>query len=178
MFDQLRSRRVSSDQLIQTLGLPGLVIGAILEGDAITFPAGILAHRGLFRFEHVVLAATLGAVLIANALFLAGRLGGTRPFVRRVLLGGAAQRMRARLEARVIPAILIVRFVYGMKSIGALLIGTTSITWWRYAGHAIQALLGRVAVHWHLLAGIGLFLAGVGLLWYGVGRRRAKGRTQ
>ncbi|GAB1362710.1 hypothetical protein MASR1M32_19460 [Rhodobacter sp.] len=83
---------------------------------------------------------------------------------------GPVAALGRRLAARPVLGILGFRFLYGMKSAGAVLIGTTPIAWPRFAlldalacgiwatvltalghasGHLIGRLLGPVQLHWH-----------------------------
>jgi len=181
------------EELIQTFGLPGIALGTALEGEAVAFLGGILAHRRLFPFEVVALAATAGAALIDNLTFQVGRHASRTRIVARLLSRGAVNRFREFLGRHPVEAILALRFLYGMKTAGALLLGTTSVRWSRFAfldllgcaawahliaglgfvaGTAIEAAFGRLGFHHHLVVALLLFLAAAGLLWYFRRRRR------
>ena len=69
---------MSLEHLVQTLGLPGVVIGAALEGEGVAFLSGVFAHRHIFHFEAAALAVALGAVITDNVTFAIGRYGGGR----------------------------------------------------------------------------------------------------
>ena len=188
------------EHLIETLGLPGMVVGTILEGDVVAFLGGVLAHRGLFAFEAAALAGALGAFLVDNLFFwigrhMIGRHMGQRGFVRRLLDRPGVERWHGVLRRHPVLAVLGFRYVYGMKSAGAVLIGTTGLTWFRFAvldalavvlwcnalmalgygaGRTIEAALGRqhLALHLGLALGLFLVLAGAAFLW---ARRARKG---
>ncbi len=184
---------MSLETIIQNFGLPGVVVGTVIEGDAIAFLGGVIAHRGILSFPGVVLAAALGAALIDLVLFLVGRHAGQRPFVQRQLTRGPVLALRDRLERYPVPAILGFRFIYGMKSAGAILIGTTRIGWLRFvlldavgvllwalvlvglgygAGTAIAAAFGRLKLHLHLAIAVAMFLVAVAALGQVLHRRR------
>ena len=183
---------VSLEGLIQTLGLPGLALGSALEGDAITFLGGILAHRGLFPLVGVILASAAGAVFIDNLLFLAGRYAGQSRLIRRLRQHGPVATAQGWLERNMVLTLLVFRFAWGMKTVTVLLIANTAVSWRRFAvfdaagvllwagalagagyvaGQAIEAALGRLHLHQHL-AVAGLILAGVAGLWWFMRRMR------
>ncbi len=142
---------MSLDAVVQAAGLPGFVLGGFVEGDAVVFLGGILAHKGIFRFEQVVLAVSLGAVLVDNLLFLLGRYAGRWPLVQRLLDHRAVQGVHGQLRRRPVLAIVGFRFLYGLKTAAAVLIGTTPVPWLRFA---VLDLIGVLA--WaHVVAGLG-----------------------
>ncbi|MDQ2089274.1 DedA family protein [Marimonas arenosa] len=180
--------------LIQAFGLPGLALGSALEGDAVTFFGGVLAHRGMFPLTGVVLASAAGAIFIDNLLFLAGRHAGQSRLVRTLLRRGPVATAQGWLGRNAVLTLLAFRFVWGMKTVTVLLIANTAVSWRRFAvldasgvllwagtfaglgfgaGTAIEAMLGRLKLHHHLgTAGV-VFLAVAGLWWLmrRVGRR-------
>ncbi|WP_179300218.1 DedA family protein [Pseudothioclava arenosa] len=102
------------------------MLGTLIEGEAMAFLAGVLAHRHFFPFELAVLAATLGAIIADNLVFVLGRFGGQSRLAQKALAHGPVQRLARALERHGVLAILGFRFVYGLKTTGAVLIGTTS----------------------------------------------------
>ncbi len=186
---------MSLETMISAAGLPGLTLGTMAEGETVAFLGGVLAHRGFFPLWQAVLAVALGAMLIDNIFFLVGRKAGQGALARRLLARGPVAALGRRLAARPVLGILGFRFLYGMKSAGAVLIGTTPIAWPRFAlldalacaiwttvltalghasGHLIGRLLGPVQLHWHLALAVGLFLAAV-FAFHRWQRRRAAG---
>jgi membrane protein DedA with SNARE-associated domain len=145
------------EALVSTLGLPGLVIGSALEGEAVTFLGGAMAHRGLFPFEAAALAAATGAVLSDQTVFWAGRLFGRRAWVQQQLARGAVGRLRMRLEGSPDLFILGFRFIYGAK----VLVWAHLWTAIGYgAGLAIERVFGRLPFHLHASMLVALVLAG------------------
>lgn len=180
---------MSLETLVQTLGLPGIAVGTVAEGDAVAFLGGVLAHRGLFPFVGVVLAAALGAALIDNVMFLVGRKAGNRAFVQKQLARGPVSALRARIERHPVTTILGFRFIYGMKTVGAILIGMTPISWLRFAlldvvatllwatgfcalgfgvGGTIRSVFGHMELHLHLGLAAAIFLTGALVIWLGL----------
>ena len=176
---------MSFEAIVESAGLPGVVLGTLIEGEAMAFLAGVLAHRHFFPFELAALAATLGAIIADNLVFALGRFGGQSRLAQKALAHGPVQRFTRALERHGVLAILGFRFVYGLKTAGAVLIGTTSIRWPRFAvldalaclvwahlfvalgfaaSGAIHRLWGELELHKHL--GIALAVGlGAHLLW-------------
>lgn len=155
------------------------------------FLGGVLAHRGLFSYEAAALAATCGAFAIDQAMFHVGRHSARIPFARRLLTRPAAQKVLARLGQRPVLWCLGLRFVYGMKTIGALALGASGVApatylaldlisaaLWAHAvtavgfgaGHAIELMLGRLALHRQLA--VALALVAVAVVLAEVARRQ------
>ncbi|WP_375691407.1 DedA family protein [Pseudooceanicola sp. LIPI14-2-Ac024] len=185
---------MSFESLVQSLGLPGLFLGAMVEGEVATFLGGAMAHRGVFSFEAAALTATAGAVIADQAVFLVGRFARGWPLVQRVLSHRHAVRVSGMVERYPARTVLSLRFIYGARTVGLLLLGAKRIAWPTFAvlnlisvlvwAHLVTALgygvalslrrlLGDVPLHWHLIASIAVALAGLGLigLWH---RRRRK----
>lgn len=189
---------MSLESVIQTLGLPGLTLGAVLEGETVAFLGGVLAHRHVYPFEAAVMAISLGAVIVDNLIFLIGRRARDNAFVERNLNRDAAQRFKAFFLRNQVLAVLVFRFLYGLKTAGAIAIGTTGISWARFAildliavllwshvvvglgyaaSTAITAAFGDLKLHWHLAVALAIFLAvGAVYWWFARGRKAlAKG---
>ncbi|WP_424987842.1 DedA family protein [Microbulbifer sp. S227A] len=188
---------MSLETLVQEFGLPGIVVGTVAEGDTVAFLGGVLAHRGLLPFAGVVLAAALGGWLIDNAMFLLGRHAGHRAFVQKQLARGPVSALRTRIKRYPVTAVLGFRFIYGMKTVGAILIGMTPVPWPRFAlldllatliwalvlcglgfgvGGTIRTVFGHVELHLHLGLAAAIFLTGLlamvlALRWWNKHRR-------
>ncbi|MDU9002558.1 DedA family protein [Sedimentitalea todarodis] len=191
---------MSLERLIQDLGLPGIVVGTVAEGDTVAFLGGVLAHREILPFFGVVLAAALGAMLIDNVMFLVGRHAGHRVFVQKQLSRRSVSALRARIEGHPVTTILGFRFIYGMKTVGAILIGMTPVSWLRFVlldlaaallwasvfcglgfgvGGTIRSVLGHLDLHLHLGLAAAIFLCGVLVIWLGLRwRSRHKGEPR
>ncbi|WP_322865404.1 DedA family protein [Aquicoccus sp. G2-2] len=184
------------ETLIQQFGLPGLTLGGAFEGDGIAFLGGVLAHRGLFGFEAAVWAVWLGAVIVDNAFFLIGRYARERAFVQRQVTKRAVRVLHGWIERHPALSVLGFRYLYGLKTAGALLFGMSRLSWVRFAildliavllwahvlvglgfvaGHTIEALFGQLRLHEHLGVALVVLLVGAVLLWW-ITRRRVERR--
>lgn len=170
--------------LIETHGYWVLVLGCLLEGETILLLAGYAAQRGYLSLPWVIGLATIAGFVSDQLFFLLGRKRGAALIARYPRLAGRTARVHALIERHHEWLIVGVRFAYGLRIAGPVLIGTTSIPLARFAalnalgavlwavliagagwmfGTAAQALLGdlrRVEV-WLLAA----LLAVVGALW-------------
>lgn len=168
------------ETLISAWGLPAIFVGSILEGEGVAFLGGVLVHRGLFAFEAAALAATAGAFVVDQTVFHIGRHSARVPFARRLLAKPVAQNVLARLERKPLLACLGVRFIYGMKTLGALALGASgiapatyllldaiSVTVWAHivtalgygASNGIETMLGKLSLHRHLAIAVAVLAA-------------------
>ncbi len=115
--------------LLQTYGYLGVFAGSIVEGEAVLFLGGILAHHDVvnLNFFFVFLAAACGAFVGDNAWFWLGRY--RRAFVHSKLPGAAkrAERIFAALEHRPRVFAASMRFMYGFRSLVPLSLGLSKI---------------------------------------------------
>jgi membrane protein DedA with SNARE-associated domain len=147
------------------LGYLALFVGTFLEGETIVFLAGLAAHHGYLTFQGVVLVAVIGGFLGDQVFLYLGRRYGNRIFTRFPGLATRAPRVQALLRRWDVHAILIVRFLYGLRMAALIVIGSCHIALWRvvlydfigavlwslvvaslgyFAGQAIQQLAGRL----------------------------------
>lgn len=132
---------MSLEAIVSTWGLPGIALGAALEGDTVTFLGGALAHHGVFPYEAAALAAALGASVSDHLSFFAGRYLGRTELVGWVLRRGPVARLHARLNGNPTLFILAFRFFSGVRVPSAMLVGTTAIAWPRFSALNILAAL-------------------------------------
>lgn len=108
---------------IQTYGLWAVLLGAVLEGEAVLIVAGYAVAGGLLPAEATLVTAVLGATLGDHAFYLVGRTWGTAlvhrvPRLRRLR---AHAILHARRWGR--PAAFVLRFAYGLRSVLPLGLG-------------------------------------------------------
>lgn len=168
---------MSLETLMAAWGLPAIFAGTIVEGEGVAFLGGALAHRGLFSYKSAALAATAGALAVDQTMFHIGRHSTRFAFAARMLSRPVASDLLARLGKRPILACLGIRFVYGIKTLGALALGASGIAPATYfvldlisaaiwahvvtalgygAGHAIETMFGKLSLHRHLAIAVGV----------------------
>lgn len=151
--------------LIQQYGYYAVFIGAFLEGETILALAGLAAHRGYLDFATVTVLAGFAGFLGDQFFFFLGRTRGSSILAR---FPGARERahrfddLLARWHA---PLIVLIRFMYGFRILGPVLLGMGRCPPWKFVvfnalgaaiwaplvagagwvfGHAVEAFLEDV----------------------------------
>lgn len=140
-------------QLLASYGYPVLFVGCLLEGESMLLLAGIAAHQGLLGFVPVVFWATVAGTLGDQLLFWSGRRAGARAVPWLQLRGLAVERVTGLIERYPHLSIFAVRFLYGMRLAGPLLIGASRVGPLRFLlinllGASCWALLFASAGYW------------------------------
>jgi membrane protein DedA with SNARE-associated domain len=115
------------DILIARYGLAALFVGSGIEGEAVVVTGGILAHKGLVPLWGAMLVSALGSCLADQLWFLVGRYCRHYPWVQALTGKPAFARAIAFLERHPTAFIFGFRFVYGMRTVSPIAIGTTHI---------------------------------------------------
>lgn len=178
--------------LIETHGYWVLALGCLLEGETVLVLAGFAAHRGHLDPLAVVGIAALAGFSGDQFYFWLGRRHGAAVLARWPSVARQADRVHRLLERFHAAVIIGVRFAYGLRVAGPLLIGTTPLPAWRFAlfntagallwagliaglgwlfGSAAEAVLGQIR---HIEGWLLLGLLAAGLLLWRVRRQRAR----
>jgi membrane protein DedA with SNARE-associated domain len=133
-------------QALSNYGYVALFVGTLLEGESILILAGFAAHEGYLSLPLVLGIAFLGGTLGDQAAFLAGRSYGRLLLARWPSLARHRRRVVRLIHRHQIPLIVGVRFLYGMRVAGPILIGVSRVPVLRFAafnmlGAAIWAAL-------------------------------------
>jgi membrane protein DedA with SNARE-associated domain len=170
------------EALIAAYGYWVLTAGCFLEGETILILAGIAAHRGLLDPGVVWALAALAGFAGDQVFFWIGRHHGPRVLARWPALAVHADRLK-NLERRWHAVLIIgIRFAYGLRIAGPILMGSSRMPAGRFAlfnaigaaiwatlvgglgwvfGHAAEALLGQAQnLEVWLMAGAALVVAG------------------
>jgi membrane protein DedA with SNARE-associated domain len=155
----------SLQSLVATYGYWVLLAGCLLEGETILILAGFAAHRGLLDPLAVWIIAACAGFLGDQVFFWLGRHHGAQVLARWPSLGVHARRLK-NLERRWHAVLIIgIRFAYGLRIAGPILIGSSRMSARRFAlfnaigaaiwatlvgglgwvfGHAAEAMLGQM----------------------------------
>ena len=167
--------------IVARYGLAAVFAGAAIEGETVAVAAGLLAHERLFALPAAMAAAAAGSFAADQLFFLLGRrFRGARWVEAARRKAGFARAMRA-LERHPIGFIFAFRFIYGIRTISPIAIGTSKVPArtflivnlaaaivWGAAfpaigyvfGHGLWLLLGRIRPKPHLvLIAVGIALA-------------------
>jgi membrane protein DedA with SNARE-associated domain len=115
------------EAIIARYGVWAVLAGAGIEGEAVVVTAGILAHKGLLPIWGVAVAAAVGSCLIDQLWFLLGRYFRASRWVQAAKVRPAFQRALRILEKHPTPFILAFRFIYGMRTVSPIAIGTSAV---------------------------------------------------
>jgi membrane protein DedA with SNARE-associated domain len=133
--------------LIGAYGYRALALFCFLEGETVLVLAGIAAQRGELELRWVIAIAALAGWCGDQCFFWVGRRAGSRALGRLPALARQAQRVQRMIERHHAWVIVLVRFAYGLRIAGPLLIGTTRIPARRFAlFNALGALLWAPSV--------------------------------
>ncbi len=113
--------------LIARYGLIAVLIGAGIEGEATVVGAGLLAHEGILDVRKVAVAGSIGSFAADQLLFLVGRLYRDHPRVKRLLERPVVEQVMRSLKKHAIGFMFGFRFLYGLRTISPIAIGTTQV---------------------------------------------------
>ena len=196
--------------LIERYGLLATFVGTLIEGESLLILSGLAAHRGYLPFPFVVnatktsssegpfpfvvLVGAIGGAIGDMIFFLLGRHYGGDLLARFPRFAPAADRVHGMIERHKTTTILAVRFMYGLRTAGPAIIGTTKIPFlefvvlnaigaalwsasWAGAGYvlgrAAEHILGDLAKFERELFGAAIVAIVFGLVAYHVWRARA-----
>lgn len=135
------------NDLLQTHGYWVLALGCLLEGETLLVLAGFAAHRGLLDPVAVVAVAAVAGFAGDQLFFWLGRRHGATLVARWPSLARQTPRVHRLVERWHEALIVGVRFAYGLRIAGPVLIGMSSVSAWRFAAfNALGAALWAVAV--------------------------------
>ncbi len=127
--------------LITQYGYAATFVGSLIEGETILILSGLAAHRGYLDFTLVVLAGTVGGALGDVGYFMLGRHYRDQLLPRFPKLAPGIARVRTMIERHPNGTIFSIRFLYGLRTVGPIAIGSTQVTWVRFiAMNSIGAL--------------------------------------
>jgi len=186
--------QVDLPQLVATYGYPAAFLGALLEGETVLTLTGLAARRGNLSWPMLWVLAATGATIGDSVFFWIGRRYGESALTRWPSIASAVTRVHAIVLKRPALAVIGVRFLYGMRIAGPVVIGASALPWprflllnfcgaliwasvWLTAGYVLGAaaerLLGHVA---HLERALFFAILVCGLLVFIVVRLRRRAR--
>jgi membrane protein DedA with SNARE-associated domain len=118
--------------LIDSYGYIAVFVGAFLEGETILALAGLAASRGYLDFVMVVVVAMFAGFLGDQFYFFLGRAKGQALLERFPHWKARAQRFDAMLERWHAPLIVAVRFMYGFRVLGPIMLGMGRVPAWKF----------------------------------------------
>ena len=118
---------MSLSEFLAQYGYLAVFAGALLEGETVLLLAGFAAQQGYLSLPWVIVVALCGGVLGDQACFLLVRRYGRRLLERFPSLALGVQRVD-RLLLRYHSGLIVgLRFLYGLRLIGPLAIGMSTV---------------------------------------------------
>jgi membrane protein DedA with SNARE-associated domain len=142
---------VDLPELLDTYGYYAVFVGAFLEGETILALAGLAAYREYLDFKLVVIVAMIAGFLGDQFYFFLGRKKGQQILARFPNMEDRAHRFDALLARWHAPLIIGIRFMYGFRIIGPILLGMGRVPAWKFM---LYNFIGA-AIWAPLIAGIG-----------------------
>lgn len=114
-------------QWIADYGYIAVVVGSIIEGETIAFLAGAAAHKHILSYPLVLLLTMAGACIGDMGLYFAGRRYGSRILRRFRRQQARIEQFRQKVHQHEALLILGMRFAYGFRTIGPIVIGSAGV---------------------------------------------------
>lgn len=136
-------------------GYWAVFLGAMLEGETAAFLSGVAAHNKLISYPLAMLFAALGGVVSDNVLFLVGRYAGAQVLPRFQKHQNKIRRVQQLIQRHENWIIIGIRFAYGMRTVGPIIIGASKVNPLRFF---VLNLLGG-AIWGCVIVSIGYFVS-------------------
>jgi len=118
--------------LLDSYGYLAVFVGAFLEGETILALAGLAASRGYLDFATVVAIAMVAGFLGDQFFFFLGRAKGQAILARFPRWSQRAGRLDAMLARWHAPLIVGIRFMYGFRILGPVMLGMGRVAAWKF----------------------------------------------
>lgn len=112
---------------ISAYGYWALLLGCLAEGETVTLLAGMAAHEGILHYPTVVAVAAIGGSAGDMALYFVGRRYGIRVLRRFSKAQSTMERAEQLIVHHPLWFVVGVRFMYGFRLIGPLMIGASGL---------------------------------------------------
>ena len=146
--------------LIANYGYYALFVGTFLEGEAILLAAGFAAHRGMLSLPWVIVIAFIAGTLGDQLAFWLGRRHGEAIVSRFPRLAARVPQARALIARHHTWLILMVRFMYGLRIAGPIVLGMSGIASFRFA---VLNMIG--AMFWAVIVAFAGYWFGAAMEW-------------
>jgi membrane protein DedA with SNARE-associated domain len=124
-----------------------VALGAFAEGETILLLSGLAVQQGVLDLRIVLLLGIVGAFAGDQLWFALARHHGSRWLARRPHLLAKAARAKHLLERHATLFILSFRFIWGLRNLGAVVVGLSDVPTWRFVVlNFIAAVLWAVIV--------------------------------
>lgn len=181
--------------LLAQYGLLVLAIGCLLEGETVLVLAGLATHQGMLHLPQVFVVAVVFGWLGDQIFFWLGRWKGDAILLRFPSWARQKPRLDRWIHKYHAPVVIMVRFMYGLRAAGPVLIGHSGLCPWKFAlfnalgaliwatifitlgwvfGQAAEQILTQINQWGHYVFYVGaVVILVVGFIFWLVNRRRA-----
>lgn len=115
-------------EFIKNWGYIVVLLGSMVEGESIILTACVMAYMGYLSIAKIVLIAFLGTLIADQSLYYLGRYYGPAILSRFPRFDKSAQRAFTLLHKWDIWLILSFRFIYGIRIISPIVIGSAGVS--------------------------------------------------
>ncbi|MCJ7766337.1 MAG: DedA family protein [Thiovulaceae bacterium] len=119
---------MGAEELIRNYGYIAVLAGTFFEGETILLIAGFFAHLGYLELPYVIAAAFAGTLASDQLFFYAGRYKGMKLIEKRPAWRSKSDRVFKLLHRHQAVLILGFRFIYGLRTVTPLVIGSSGIS--------------------------------------------------
>ncbi len=119
--------------LVEQYGYFAVFVGTFLEGEVVLVLAGMAAHAKQLSLPMVIALATVGGFLGDQFFFALGRRFGARILHNKPHWQPRVDKVNRLLDRYHAPLIIMIRFMYGLRIIGPIVIGMSNVPRWRLA---------------------------------------------
>ena len=112
---------------IEQYGLLAVFLGCVAEGESAAILGGFFAHQNVFVLWHAIVAAALGAFAGDTCFFILGRSFADNRHVVRLRRRPGFRRAYRLLNTHPNIFVLSNRYVYGMRLVGGVAAGLSTI---------------------------------------------------
>jgi membrane protein DedA with SNARE-associated domain len=135
------------ENFLLTYGYIILFIGTFFEGETILIIAGFLAHEKVLFLPWVIIVAAIGAFAGDQFFFMLGRIKGKKFIQKYEIVKNQVSKIHTLMEKYDISFMIGFRFVYGIRTVTPLIIGTSNIPTSRFLFfNAIGAIFWAILV--------------------------------
>lgn len=112
---------------IQTWGYVAVLFGAVVEGESVILTACVMAYLGYLSFPKVVMIAFMGTLIGDQVMYYVGRRYGQRILNTFPKMRPPAEKAFKLLHKWDTWFILSFRFIYGIRTISPIVIGSSGV---------------------------------------------------
>ena len=142
--------------LLANYGYLALFIGTLLEGETVLILAGVAAQQGYLSYPVVVLTAFIGGAIGDQTFFFVGRHYGAALLDRFPRWKWKARKIHMMMKRYNAAIILLIHFMYGLRTVGPAVLGTGKIPAWKFAVYNLLS----VAIWAVVVGGLGMLFGG------------------